>query len=147
MKIKGFEHERTQDAPFMGCLIIANDCNRNCRNCFNQHLKNKPSIDMTADDIIAEVKKNPFNEGIILGGLEWFEQLDDMYILMKAAAESNLKIMVYTGESYIKDESIFIECAKKVETYVKLGPYIETLPGRQMYGITLASKNQKIIKF
>lgn len=147
MKIKGFEHERTQDAPFMGCLIIANNCNRNCRNCFNQHLKNKPSIDMTADDIIAEVKKNPFNEGIILGGLEWFEQIDDMKVLMQTAANSGLKIMVYTGFPVIKDETIFKECAKKVDTYLKIGPYIETLPGRQMYGITLASKNQKIIKF
>lgn len=147
MKIKGFEHERTQDAPFMGCLIIANNCNRNCRNCFNQHLKNKPSIDMTADDIIAEVKKNPFNEGIILGGLEWFEQIDDMKVLMQTAANSGLKIMVYTGFPVIKDETIFKECAKKVDTYLKIGPYVETLPGRQMYGITLASKNQKIIKF
>ena len=67
MKIKGFEHERNQDAPFIGCLIIAYNCFNNCKHCFNQHLKNKPSIEMSAEEIINEVKKNPFNKGIILG--------------------------------------------------------------------------------
>ena len=147
MKIKGFEHERTQDAPFMGCLIIANNCFNNCKKCFNQHLKNKPSIEMSAEEIINEVKKNPFNEGIILGGLEWFNQIDDMKVLMETAANSGLKIMVYTGFPVIEDESIFKECAKKVDTYLKIGPYVEKLPQIEMYGIVLASNNQKIIKY
>lgn len=147
VKIKGFEHERSQDAPFMGCLVIANDCRNNCRNCFNQHLKNKPSIDISVEDVIAEVKSNPFNQGVIFGGLEWYNQKDDLYKLMRAAADAGLKIMVYTGKTTIDDKMIFEECAKKVDTYLKLGPYIDNLPSTVMYGITLASNNQSIIKF
>ena len=36
---KGIIHERTEDAPFMGALIIAEKCSNNCQGCFNQHLK------------------------------------------------------------------------------------------------------------
>ena len=66
---------------------------------------------------------------------------------MKTAANSGLKIMVYTGFPVIEDESIFKECAKKVDTYLKIGPYVEKLPQIEMYGIVLASNNQKIIKY
>ena len=55
--------------------------------------------------------------------------------------------MVYTGFPVIEDESIFKECAKKVDTYLKIGPYVEKLPQIEMYGIVLASNNQKIIKY
>ena len=147
LQLKGFEQERTQEAPGGGCLSIAKNWCSSCRDCFNQHLKNKPSIEMSAEEIINEVKKNPFNEGIILGGLEWFNQIDDMKVLMKTAADSGLKIMVYTGFPIIKDESIFKECSKKVDTYLKIGPYVEKLPQIEMYGIVLASNNQKIIKY
>ena len=135
------------DGPGVRVSIFFQGCAFHCKNCFNQHLKNKPSIEMSAEEIINEVKKNPFNEGIILGGLEWFNQIDDMKVLMKTAANSGLKIMVYTGFSVIEDESIFKECAKKVDTYLKIGPYVEKLPQIEMYGIVLASNNQKIIKY
>ena len=58
--------------------------------------------------------------------------------------------MVYVslfGKTTIDDKMIFEECAKKVDTYLKLGPYIDNLPSTVMYGITLASNNQSIIKF
>ena len=49
IKTKGIVHERVEDAPFMGALISAVDCNLNCKGCFNQHLKSLPNIEMDSE--------------------------------------------------------------------------------------------------
>ena len=54
---KGIIHERAEDAPFMGALIIATSCSNGCRGCFNQHLKNAETYMRYADEVIKEVKQ------------------------------------------------------------------------------------------
>jgi organic radical activating enzyme len=145
MLIKGILHERTEDAPFVGALIISDDCNINCENCFNQHLKNTPSINMTATQIIETILKNPLNQGIIFGGLEWSLQPDDMIALIKLAYANGLEIMVYTGLS----ESAFDRKLTKVKNvpniYIKFGKYSEYQKcRRQECGVWLSSSNQYV---
>lgn len=99
MKIhyKGIQHERVEDAPFVGALIIAPTCNIKCKGCFNRDLKKAGTFEATAQEIIAEVKANPFNEGVIFGGLEWSESPNELVELCKVASDKGLKIMIYTG--------------------------------------------------
>lgn len=97
IRYKAIEHERTEDAPFVGALISAIDCKFNCKGCFNRQLKKEPTLTASATDIINEVKANPFNEGIILGGLEWSLQLPELVELVQTASENDLKVMIYTG--------------------------------------------------
>lgn len=104
IKYKGIEHERTEDAPFVGALIIAPTCKFKCKGCFNRHLKKLENKVATAKEIIDEVKTNPFNEGIILAGLEWSESPLELLELVREASERGLKIMIYTG---CKDLSMF----------------------------------------
>ncbi len=142
---KGIIHERTEDAPFMGALIIATSCNNRCQDCFNQHLKYAKTHLRYADEVIEEVKQNPFNDGIILGGLEWSEQPDDTIALISCAAEANLKVMLYTGltelELYRRIPQKFL-----VGCYVKFGAYEEdkTADNYKSLGVKLASTNQYI---
>ena len=138
MKIKYIEHERTQDAPFIGALIVASDCNRDCKGCFNQHLKQLPNIDVTVNEIISEVKHNPFNEGVILGGLEWMEQISDMMDLISAAKINNLEVMLQTGHDVYPNIP---------QMYVKYGRYRDEFKTHDniQYGVKLASSNQNII--
>ena len=98
--IKGVIQERLQDAPFVGALIIGTTCNQNCVNCFNQHLKNKETLNVNPKFIIDMIQLNPFNEGVIFGGLEWSDQEDDLNIILDEIIKrkSNLKIMLYTGK-------------------------------------------------
>ena len=99
MKIlyKGIIHERTEDSPFVGALIIAPTCKMKCRGCFNRELKKQENLTATAQEIIAEVLDNPFNEGIILAGLEWSESPNELLELMIEASDKGLKVIVYTG--------------------------------------------------
>jgi len=97
VRIKSITHEVSEDAPFVGAVISAIGCNFKCKGCFNRDLKKLPTIVSTAKEIIEEVISNPFNEGIIFGGLEWSEQPDELIELIKEAVKENLKIMIYTG--------------------------------------------------
>lgn len=115
IKYKFIEHTRVEDAPFVGALIVAPSCKMKCKNCFNKDLKKLDNKVGTAESIIAEVKSNPFNEGIVLAGLEWSESPRELIALVEEAHKKNLKIMIYTGLE-IEDfhEKIGRSCADKV---------------------------------
>ena len=142
---KGIIHERAEDAPFMGALIIGVSCRNNCRNCFNQHLKDKPTYIKFADEIIEEVQQNQFNDGIILAGLEWSEQPDDTIALISCAAEVGLKVILYTG---LTEYALYRRIPRKflVGSYVKFGAYDETkaADNYKSLGVKLASTNQYV---
>ena len=143
---KGIIHERAEDAPFMGALIVATSCSNGCRGCFNQHLKNAETHIRYADEIIKEVKQNPFNDGIILGGLEWSEQPDDMIALISCATAAGLEVMIYTG---LTEEDFYRRVPRRClpNCYIKFGRYDEKClsDSHTSFGVKLASTNQYIV--
>ena len=145
IRYKLLEHERYEDAPFIGCLISSIDCHINCKGCFNQHIKEYPTLIKDTAEIIQEVKNNSFNEGIILAGLEWTEQPEEMRELIDVALSVELKVMLYTGLS----ENTFYERFPDIQDlniYIKFGNYQEQnrTDHNYQHGIKLASSNQKI---
>lgn len=143
---KGIVHERAEDAPFMGALIISVSCSNNCRDCFNQHLKDAKTYIRYADEIIEEVKQNHFNDGIILGGLEWSEQPDDTIALISCAAAAGLEVMIYTG---LTEEEFYRRIPRHYlhNCYIKFGKYDEKCLSDTYtsFGVKLASTNQYIV--
>lgn len=145
IRYKLIEHERSEDAPFIGALISAIDCHNNCKNCFNQHIKRLPNIEASAEQIILEIKKDPFNQGVILAGLEWTEQPMEMQELIECAIKSNLQVMLYTGLDETTFKQRFAD-TYKMPIYIKFGRYDESLSTDKnlQYGVKLASSNQYI---
>lgn len=145
IRFKGITPERTEDAPFMGALVCAIGCSRGCSNCFNQYMKDEPIQYIEAQEIIKTIKNNIFNQGIILGGLEWTEQPEEMMELIKLAQQNNLQIMLYTGMDEMQFRNTFPTLA---DIWIKVGRYNETLQCNDnvQYGVKLATSNQKIIK-
>lgn len=142
---KGIIHERAEDAPFMGALIIATSCSNGCKDCFNQYLKTAKTYINTADGIITEVKQNAFNDGIILGGLEWSEQPEEAIELIRCATANGLAVMLYTG---LTEERLYSRIPREylVGCLVKFGAY-DTSCLSENYtslGIKLASTNQYV---
>lgn len=151
---KLIEEERTEDAPFVGALICSPYCNLNCKNCFNQPLKDLPTKKGKPKDLIENIKTNPLNKGIILAGLEWSCNMSDLYDMIWWAKEADLKVMVYTGLNY-EDWSYKFHTELNMgpaETfvllegvYVKSGSYREDLNiPKYVAGVKLASFNQEI---
>jgi len=148
IRYKTIERERMQDAPFIGCLISAIDCYFNCKGCFNQHLKDSPILKIDEYELLQSVKDNPFEEGIILGGLEWVNQAEEMLRLISIAWQMDLKVMIYTG----MDEEHFFNYVRKdifEGVYIKFGNYDphQLSDSNVQMGVKLASDNQKIVKY
>lgn len=143
---KLIEHERVEDAPFVGALISACDCKFNCKNCFNQHIKELPTISDTPQNIIREIKANAFNKGIIFAGLEWTLQIEECLCLAKLAKQEGLQTMIYTGNN--NNETLRRLEETEVFDYIKCGRYVEGLKSTNHieYGVVLASSNQHILK-
>lgn len=143
---KLIEHERTEDAPFMGALISACDCNFNCKNCFNQDIKNIKTKINTIEEIITEIKSNIFNKGIIFAGLEWTLQINEVLYLARKAKDNDLFTILYTGNDfdYFIKHNLYINDFD----YIKCGKFIEEQKtiNHIEYGVTLASLNQHIYK-
>lgn len=142
IKYKLIEHERVEDAPFVGALISAINCNFNCPNCFNQKVKDLPTIEKSAKEIVEEIKSNPFNQGIIFGGLEWSLQISEAIELAKEAERQILQTFLYSGSDNFNKEYL------QYFDYVKIGRYDENLTtdNNIQYGIKLATSNQIIFK-
>lgn len=144
---KLIEHERCEDAPFVGALISACDCKFNCPKCFNQRIKSLPVISKSTTDIIAEVKSNNFNKGIIFAGLEWTLQIEECIALAREAKLQKLQTMLYTGNDF-KSRIVGTIVLSRVFDYIKCGKYIDELKTTNHieYGVVLASSNQHIYK-
>lgn len=142
---KGIIHERAEDAPFMGALIVSTSCHNGCQACFNQHLKDAKTYLKYADEIIEEVKQNKFNDGIILGGLEWSEQPDDAISLISCAHDKDLKVMLYSG---LDEDALYnrIPVEYLHGCYIKVGRYDVTKLSDTYVsnGVRLASTNQYV---
>ncbi len=145
--IKGIYNERTEDAPFIGALVCADNCYFNCIDCINDHLKYSESIYLEDVEIVKEVLLNPFNKGVILAGLEWTLQPVEMLRLIQLALENKLQVILYTG---MNKEELFQTYPQLLDynIYVKCGRYIEEIhtDNYKMFGVYLASSNQEIIK-
>jgi len=146
IRIKKIEHERVEDAPFVGALICANDCNLNCAGCFHQYLKSEPTKEIESFDLIKEVKDNLFNKGIIFAGLEWTLQPDELRELINLALENKLEVILYTGLTEEEFQADFSDLLT-LPIYIKFGRYVQELNSGldEKNGVLLASINQKIV--
>lgn len=144
---KGIYRERF-DAPFVGTLISAIACNHNCPGCHNDPIKDKQGIYVTDHmDIIKMVVEDPFSEGLILAGLEWTLQVDEMFALITAALEYNLKVILYTYRTEEEMDAMFPYLSHICKgLYIKYGEYDETkkVANYSSYGVPLATSNQYI---
>lgn len=139
------------DAPFIGTLISAITCPYSCPGCINDPMKTPDYDTMDSDEILNDIVLDFFSEGIILGGLCWTCQPDELIALIDGALERNLKVILYT---YLPDQTSLYEKVPEMRKYlgsgiyVKFGKYDETrlVPDNIQYGIALASSNQYIIQ-
>ena len=143
---KGLEHTVYGEAPFLGARLCAIGCSRGCKGCHNEQLKNDDSLIRTQEiqEIVEEVRSNFFNEGLVLGGLEWTEQPAEMQALVHACKEAGLQVMIYTG---MTEEQFIKRFGEPDGIWVKYGSYVPGGEPHEMYGVKLASSNQIIKKY
>lgn len=142
-------HSDRFDTPFgIGTLVWAKDCHHHCPDCFHQDRFDLPILEEDSKDIIAKIKENPFNQGIVLGGFEWTEQYEELLALIEDARDAELEVILYTHYTIEDISTYFTELLKYKGIYVKCGEYDNTLLSitHSSYGVPLASTNQRIYK-
>lgn len=123
-------------------------CERECGckgMCQNSILSTSKSIDISATEIVERYLNNPISQAIVCGGLEPFDDFDDLIKLIEFfRSKTDDDIVIYTG--YYADE--IIQQIKKLKQYkniiIKFGRFIPNQESRydEVLGVRLASKNQ-----
>lgn len=126
-------------------------CEKECGSqvCQNSELAKSPNIEISYDNIIKKYLNNNITEAIVFGGLEPFDSLKDLYLLVNAfRLYTNDDIVIYTG--YYPDEIIKqIEQLKQYPNIIiKFGRFIPNQEHHidEILGVKLASPNQYAVK-
>lgn len=150
IEYRGIIAERTEDCPDgeYGALVVAKDCHRNCKGCFNQHLRGAEVLIDTEQHIVDVICSNPLHQWCIFGGLEWSEDPTGLEALATEALRRGLKVIIYTGcDPFEFQEKLGKETICKLKgCYVKFGSYDETKLDNAgvSFGVKMASSNQFI---
>lgn len=126
-------------------------CEKECGSqvCQNSELAKSPNIEISYDNIIKKYLNNNITEAIVFGGLEPFDSLKDLYLLVNAfRLYTDDDIVIYTG--YYPDEiTKQIEQLKQYPNIIiKFGRFIPNQEHHidEILGVKLASPNQYAVK-
>ena len=126
-------------------------CDKECGSqvCQNSKLANSPNIEISYDNIVKKYLSNNITEAIIFGGLEPFDSLKDLYLLVNTfRLYTKDDIVIYTG--YYSDE--ITEQINQLKQYpniiIKFGRFIPNQEHHmdETLGVKLASPNQYAVK-
>ena len=117
-----------------------------CQVCQNSDLANAPIIEISADELIDRFLSNDITEAVTFGGLEPFDQPEELYdFITKFRKQSDADIVIYTG--YYLKELFFnlLPIRKYHNIIIKCGRFIPNRPHicDELLGVELASDNQK----
>lgn len=152
MQIKGLIDEDFVNYKLPSMFIITSKCDFKCDKecgkavCQNLPLATAPTVEIDASSLVNRYVKNNISKAVVIGGLEPFDTVEDVYdFIYKFRERCNDDVVIYTGyyEHEIKTE------VDKLRTdfeniVIKFGRFI---PGQKKHyddvlGIYLASDNQ-----
>ena len=153
MLIKGIVDEDFINYKIPSMYICTNTCSFKCDKesgtscCQNSSLASQPSIEMTAKQMANRYLKNPITGAVVFGGLEPFDQFEDVFkfiLTLREHYHCSDTVVIYTG--YNESEILFqINRLKSFKNIIiKYGRFIPNDESRfdDVLGVTLASKNQ-----
>lgn len=132
---------------FIGMPTCSFKCDKECGQpiCQNSALAAAPSIEIDNKEIIERYISNPITEAIVFGGLEPFDDFNEIYTFITDFRQYRKDdIVIYTG--YYPDEiSSYLDRLSVFENIIiKFGRFIPNKPHRfdELLGVQLSSDNQ-----
>lgn len=158
-KIKDIIDEDFVNYKKPSMFIATNTCSFKCEledinvKCQNMPIVKQPTIVINIDNLIKRYLSNDITKAIVIGGLEPFDQFEELCSFIKMFRNiSNDDVVIYTG--YNKDEiidkvNILLQYNIKGIIIIKYGRFINN--GKKRYddvlGIELASSNQYAVAY
>lgn len=145
LRIAGIVNDSITDGPGLRLAVFLQGCPRRCEGCHNPSaLSFEGGYDMSDEEIIAMIKKNPILSGVTFTGGEPFCQAEKLLSLAKIIKGIGLELAIYTGytfEELLTDEKMRqLACLADV---IVDGEFI--LAQRDLSQKFKGSKNQRII--
>jgi anaerobic ribonucleoside-triphosphate reductase activating protein len=101
MRIAGTVQDSIVDGPGLRFTVFAQGCPHDCDGCQNPDTHDPSGgAERAAEDIIAEMLKNPLTDGLTLSGGEPFAQARACAAIARAAQEAGLNVWTYTGYTF-----------------------------------------------
>lgn len=155
MRVKTLVDERFDDYKKPVMLIGTISCDGKCcrdaktplKVCQNDGWRQAASIEMADDDIITRYMDNKITSAICFGGLEPFEQFEEVLAFisrLRTKYKNDDPVIIYTGydESEISSQ---VEALKRYKNIViKFGRFVPNQASHydDILGVKLASPNQ-----
>lgn len=152
MLIKGIVDEDFINYKFPSLFIATDTCTFKCDKecgrsvCQNSQLAKQKSIDVDRAELCHRYMRNKITKAMVFGGLEPFDQFDDVMFIIRYLRSSFCEddVVIYTG--YNKEEiADKVEMLKQFPNVViKYGRYIPNQSPHfdPVLGVKLASDNQ-----
>ena len=120
LRIAGCEKSSIVDGPGFRYTLFLQGCNHHCDGCQNPATWSMDGgTEMEISDIIADIKKAYYIDGVTISGGEPLEQADELIYLLKCLKEENYHIILFSGYT-------FEEIMARAEMLACL-PYIDVL--------------------
>lgn len=98
IKIAGTVHDSIVDGPGLRFVLFVQGCSHRCPGCHNPETHDPSGGKWaSAEQLLAEIKKNPLLTGVTLSGGEPFEQAAALTPLARRIRESGLELAAYSG--------------------------------------------------
>ena len=156
MKVKGIIDEDFVNYKKPSMFIATSKCDfkcdkeAGCQVCQNSDLANSPTIEINDDDIIKRYLDNPITEAIVIGGLEPFDDINELFEFISDFRQySKDDIVIYTGY-YPEDIPSYIDRFQQnfKNIIIKFGRFIPNQKSHYdtVLGVDLASDNQEAFR-
>lgn len=152
MKLKGIVIEDFINYKLPSMFLITCSCDWKCCKeagnniCQNMEIVKEKNKNISDEKIFEKYISNPITKAIVVGGLEPFDQFEELHNLIHYFRENNCEdeFIIYTGyyPEEIEEYVYFLKMFKNI--IIKFGRYIPNRNNKydEILGVTLASDNQ-----
>ena len=149
MRIAGTIQDSIVDGPGLRFVVFAQGCEFRCEGCHNPETWDTGGgSEVTVEELIGEMRRNPLTDGLTLSGGEPFLQAGECAELAAAARRDGLNVWVFTGYT-------FEELLAKAKTETKTEKLLEQtdvivdgrfiIAERTLQLLWRGSKNQRLL--
>lgn len=136
-------HDTTVDGPGFRTSFYLAGCAHRCRGCHNpQSWPFDGGHPMTVDEMLAEIKADPFADVTFSGGDPLYQAKELLPLMQRIKAETDKTVWLYTGFTWETLPEEALPLLEYIDVLVD-GPYMEDLRDTDL--LFRGSSNQRLI--